>query len=379
MPPPPPPPPRPPAGKIGPKKYVRPAKKASPPRMMSGVERVHSARAMPNTRPKTSDAARKAARNRALGALIGAAIGDSIGSHMEFQHDFAHNPASKLPTPERVREALRMPGNGPPHMLAPGQVTDDTEMALALASALKGARPTDGFPAGKVRAAYHAWVLSGPFDVGVSTRGAFEHATKATINPKNESNGALMRIAPLAAWCYRLDDASIGRLARADTALSHSNGVAQLASGAYVIALCALIRGEGPAAARKRALAWLKTVRNPVSARVVTRWITAPTDPSNSDTMRSAGWLKHAVRLAFFHLKRGSTFRSAIRRTLLTGGDTDTNAAIVGAMLGARDGSSKLPPLWRRRVLTSNTSNGAHPRPALYHPHKFVAFVNAVV
>lgn len=35
-------------------------------------------------------------------------------------------------------------------------------------------------------------------------------------------------------------------------------------------------------------------------------------------------------------------------------------------------------PAWRRRVLTANTMNG-QPRPTLYHPHEYIAYVNAVV
>jgi ADP-ribosylglycohydrolase len=331
--------------------------------------------------PANFDAQKKRVRDRALGALIGVSIGDSIGSYMEFQHDAAYSNHPVLPSTERVREALRMPGNGPPHFLAPGQVTDDVEMALALASVLKGKNPRDGFPKREAWSAYHAWIKSNPFDVGVSTRDAFgpSNSSKSLVNPRNESNGCLMRISPLAVWARNLQDGDIARLAGSETSLSHSSPVARVATAAYVITLASLVRGEGPSVARRRALDWLKTVKNPVSARKVRSWIVAESDPSNSNSMKSAGWIKHAFRLAFFHLKRRSTFRSALRHTLLTGGDTDTNAAIVGAMIGARDGFASLPPLWKRRVLTSDTNRGKHPRPSLYHPANFVSFANVTI
>jgi ADP-ribosylglycohydrolase len=378
--PPPPPPPAPrlaAGGKLPLKKYVRQEKKKSAPRPPAYVAPLPPPKS--TAPPANFDAKRKRARDRALGALIGASIGDAIGSFLEFQHDYAYSSNPVLPTPERVREALRMPGNGPPHFLASGQVTDDQELALALASVLKGHDPRAGLPREDVWKVFHAWIESGPFDVGVSTRAAFEPSrrTNARVNPKNESNGDLMRIAPLAVWAAKLSDADIAKIVDAETMLSHSSTTARIASATYAISLASLVRGEGPAAARRRALEFLKTVSNPVTARKIRGWIVAEHDPSDENAMRSAGWLKHGFRLAFFHLKRGSTFRSGIRHTLLVGGDTDTNACIVGAFLGARDGFSKLPPLWKRRVLTANTNHGRHPRPLLYHPHRYVAFVNS--
>ena len=57
---------------------------------------------------------------------------------------------------------------------------------------------------------------------------------------------------------------------------------------------------------------------------------------------------------AFFHLLEQSTFENALRETLAGGGDTDTNACIVGALLGALHGIDGIPttvfctatPIW---------------------------------
>ena len=55
-----------------------------------------------------------------------------------------------------------------------------------------------------------------------------------------------------------------------------------------------------------------------------------------------------------------------------SGGDTDTNAAICGALLGAVHGRSSVPEQWQRMVLTCRPLLGqpgvSQPRPAVYWP-----------
>lgn len=369
MPPPPPPPPAP-KGKLLAKKkaFVDPFKKRSPPKRFVAPPLP----AVNLATPKSLDTKQRGVRNRALGALFGASIGDSLGSYIEFLYDdnTPGRPLPALPTAAAIKKTLTMPGGGT-HGVAVGQVTDDTEMACALASVLAGRDPRAGFPTAAVRAAYVAWVKSGPFDLGISTRAAFENMKPSA---ESQSNGSLMRASPIAVWARDLPDAAIGSLARADAALSHASPIAQLATGAYVIAMAALIRGEKAGVARKRAIAWLDA-SGAGAAKLVRSWITSTANVSNANSRVKAGWLKHAFRLAFFHLHKRSTFRTAVRQTLLTGGDTDTNACIVGAMIGARGGFTKLPPAWRAKVLKADTNLG-RPRPTLYHPRRFVTFAN---
>ncbi len=69
------------------------------------------------------------------------------------------------------------------------------------------------------------------------------------------------------------------------------------------------------------------------------------------DAQHLAGFVKHAFTLAFHHLRRRSSYADGMRATLCAGGDTDTNAAIVGAMLGALWGLSGIPQGMARPVL----------------------------
>ena len=56
-----------------------------------------------------------------------------------------------------------------------------------------------------------------------------------------------------------------------------------------------------------------------------------------------SGWVLLALQNAFCHLRRGATVEDALVATVGKGGDTDTNAAIAGALLGAADGLGAIP------------------------------------
>ena len=60
-----------------------------------------------------------------------------------------------------------------------------------------------------------------------------------------------------------------------------------------------------------------------------------------------------AFSYTFYYLKLELSYEEAIRRTLLLGGDTDTNAAIVGGLMGAYHGVDAIPEKWRNAVLNS--------------------------
>ena len=70
------------------------------------------------------------------------------------------------------------------------------------------------------------------------------------------------------------------------------------------------------------------------------------------------------------HLLLGSDYESAIAETLEGGGDTDTNACIVGGLIGAAVGVDEIPQKIRDAVLNCNTSLGKHPRPDFLHPRQ---------
>ena len=114
-------------------------------------------------------------------------------------------------------EALQMPGNMRPFYLAPGQVTDDSELAMCLLSALS---EMDRFDFAPIAHNYKTWYESNPFDMEHTTASGFSgiktnqkgevdvaHAYDGvmTYNKDSESNGSLMRHTPMAVYTHLLD------------------------------------------------------------------------------------------------------------------------------------------------------------------------------
>lgn len=323
-------------------------------------------------------AAEGIALDRAVGCLLGLAIGDSLGAQVEFK-TAAGIAASH---PDGVRDLRASPVW---HTII-GQVTDDTELALALARALVGRKEYD---AEAVADAYGAWDASGPFDCGTTCGQAFSAAARAATGSKadaarkaanrgSQANGALMRVAPIGVWA-----GSPGRAAAAamtDSALSHPHPASQAACAAFAAAIAAAIDGADRAGMIAVALSTARSVEGGQS--VVTTLEQARAGQPPAEYQDQMGWVLIALGNAFFHLAAGTDAETALIRTVGAGGDTDTNAAIAGALLGAADGRLGFPPRWVMPVLTCRPDAGlaiSRPRPDIYWTDDLVDLAEALL
>jgi ADP-ribosyl-[dinitrogen reductase] hydrolase len=293
----------------------------------------------------------------ARGALIGALAGDAIGAYLEFFR--------RELTPGDVEVAMTLPGGGA-HRVAPGQITDDGELTLCLARSLAGRTTWDPEP---VARAYRDWMGSRPFDVGGTTATAFgpalgvhegvaaRMAAAAQGSLGSKANGAMMRQSGLGAWSWRLTPAEAAEAARADARLSHPNLSCQDSCAAYVCAIRHLVIHPGDAEGARvaaRAVAQEPEVRG---------WL----DDADRGALPPGSPMDGFVRIAFthamYHLRLRTPWPEAIRAVLAIGGDTDTNACIVGGLLGALHGEEAVPERAREALRTCDTSRG-RPRPA---------------
>ncbi len=321
--------------------------------------------ASPEPRPSLADAA--------VGAVLGALVGDAAGAVLEF--------LDRPVTGADVDHAMTMPGGGTWNV-APGQVTDDGELTMCLLRALAGggARPRDA-----AAPRYAAWVASRPFDIGATTSaslgclrrpewskraeeiGVADAITEAARQRCMESkaNGSLMRISPLAVWGAARSRDELLVAAAEDASLSHPNPSCVDAARAYVLALSTLVRTGGDvAAALEEVHAWASRA----ACEEVRGWLEDAASGVEVPFTPLDGFVRIGFTHAFRHLHRGTTYEAGLREVLAGGGDTDTNACIVGGMLGARWGAAAIPSEMRAAVLACDTSRGAHPRPVDFHP-----------
>jgi ADP-ribosyl-[dinitrogen reductase] hydrolase len=306
--------------------------------------------------------------SRAQGCLLGQLAGDALGSAVEFQS--AAEIARQHP-----HGVTRLMDGGTWNLIA-GQPTDDSEMALALARSLVQER---GFDAKAVAAAYVGWRQSGPFDIGGTTaNGIAALAVGRAAQSKSQSNGALMRVSPIGIFAAG-NPARAARLATEDAALTHPDPVCRAASAAYAAAIALGIAGAGPE--EVWAAAHAHAGSGPAAEAVRTRLIAARQD-SPADFQFQMGWVLTALQNAFFWLMQGTSLAKALPATIASGGDTDTNAAVCGALLGAVQGRDAVPLQWRNAVLTCRPvalPGIPHPRPTDYWPDDALDLAEALL
>jgi len=277
---------------------------------------------------------------RGQGALLGQVIGDSLGSLVESKS--AADITGRFP-----RGLVDLADGGVYHTIA-GQPTDDSEMAIALARCLVANK---GFAADKVLDAYREWMTTRPLDIGATT----ERGLLGMHTNESESNGGLMRVSPIGIAFFR-DANKAAQAARGDAALTHRNPVCLEASAGYAAAIAAGVGGGGREEMVKAALAHCTG-----AAREAIERGSAGAAPA--DFAKNPGWVLLALQNAFYHLAR-SDFEGALVQTVAKGGDTDTNGAIAGALLGACHGRDSIPARWVRPVLACRPlAEAGAPRP----------------
>ncbi len=305
---------------------------------------------------------------RAQGCLLGQLVGDALGSQVEFQ------------SPESIRsrypDGMRELQDGGTFQTLAGQPTDDSEMALMLARCLARDRKYD---AGAALEAYIHWRDSGPFDIGATTSAALGAARRGrdredrlrlaafSALEQSQANGSLMRISPMAIFGWSSPD-DAAEWARQDSGLTHPNRVCRESCAAYVRAIAAALSGGDAGDCYSAALEEAKMGGD---EDVISALKAAADKPPEGIVGPRDGWVLTALQYAFYHLLHAGSFEEALVETVSSGGDTDTNAAICGALLGAVHGRDAIPARWRRCVLTCRPMaevGARHPRPSDFWP-----------
>lgn len=316
----------------------------------------------------------------ALGAVFGALAGDAAGAVLEMQQ--------QAPTAGDVDRAMRFPGGGF-WMVAPGQVTDDGELTMCLLQALAESR---AYEPDTVAKWYGRWYRSDPFDIGDATRAGLAPAiTHSPEQPAglalamstsararsmtSKANGSLMRATPLGVWGRELDADTLAAVARADSALTHPNPSCGDAVAAYVIAIASLLRAPGD---RSGAFGAARSWAEREACAEVRGWLDDAEHSRKPAYVPKAGFVKIAFTEAFRHLLLGTPWDIAVRETLLGGGDTDTNACIVGGITGAAGGAFGVVVRAREAVLASDHVFG-RVRPSWLHPREVPGLLTRVM
>ena len=275
-----------------------------------------------------------AVKDRAVGALLGLAVGDALGTTLEFS---ARDSKPLL---------TDMVGGGP-FRLKPGEWTDDTAMALALADSLVADPKLNEADLMRRFVDWHrrgSYSCTGQcFDIGVTTRQALARFERdgnplaGSSDPQSAGNGSLMRLSPVAIRHWRDRDMLVGVAAR-QSRTTHAAIEAVDACIAFADMLADAIAGES----RDDVLSRNRTSRS----RAVAQILAGCWRGKRRDEVRSSGYVIHSLEAAIWCVARTADFRSAVLLAANLVDDADTVAAITGQLAGALYGASAIPQAW---------------------------------
>ncbi|MCY9786559.1 ADP-ribosylglycohydrolase family protein [Nocardiopsis sp. EMB25] len=283
------------------------------------------------------------ADDRAVGVLLGAACGDALGVPYEFGPPL---PADRVP--EMVGGGL-----GP---YAPGEYSDDTQMAVCVAESLRDHDdPLAPEALAATARAFLRWRAEGATDIGNQTArvlGGAEHAWRSddvarvmtegaaelyASGVRSAGNGSLMRTGPLA-LAYLDDPWGLAAAARRYSDLTHGDPLA----GEACVLWCEGVRHavvDGDLAGVRAGLNLLPEDRRDAWSG----WL-GEAEERPPHAFGDNGFVVRALQAAWSAITHEPDgFTGALRAAVRAGNDTDTVAAIAGALLGARWGAGEIP------------------------------------
>jgi ADP-ribosyl-[dinitrogen reductase] hydrolase len=274
----------------------------------------------------------KKSKDRVLGALLGVAVGDALGAPLEFMS--AEEIRSKHG--DEVREMI---GGGWLNV-APGEITDDTQMTLAVAEGI-AENPCDPIPA--IGRRFIEWYDGRPKDIGNCCRGAITYAkadgasdfqgwfsaaqrVHEETGGRTAGNGALMRTIYPALW-YGYETIQAEQIAR----MTHIHNHSRLTVIAYTRAVADLIGADYDIKWGKERIEYhIKTAR----------------DLINDKKLQPDGYAPNSLVCAANAIRDTDSFEDALVRAVNLGGDADTIGAITGGLAGALYGAEAIPQRW---------------------------------
>ena len=277
-------------------------------------------------------------QDRYRGVLLGLACGDALGGPVEFlsRDDIATQH------PGGLREFI----GGGWLDLYPGEITDDTQMTLAISRSLAEKGDVDMSDIG---ARFVAWADTDPKDIGLTTRAAIDALRRGVdwheagmhvsgyASGNAAGNGAVMRCAPVALR-FRSDKQRLITASRDTARITHADRRCQSSAVAVNGMIAHLLDGG--------AIADIPGVVLPdiVDKEVVAALAKASDLPI--EKVRSGGFVIDTMQASLWSQKQTSSFEEAVILAVSLGADTDTTGAVTGALAGAAYGASAIPARW---------------------------------
>jgi ADP-ribosyl-[dinitrogen reductase] hydrolase len=295
---------------------------------------------------------REALLDRFRGAMLGLAVGNALGLPVEGES--AH--AIRRHFPGGITEVGTEEHDRP--------WDDDLAQAAILAEVLLQSEELDpeAFAARLV-----VWARENGRGIGGLTRSAIDELAKGRTSHEaarvawernamsNAGNGAVMRCLPVALRHIR-SGANLIRTARTSALVTHYDARCEWSTVVAAVALATCLSAE-PVAVGDLAIA-IEAIRGegwPADsmeqvAEAIRSVERATLDALKLDDPVDMGYTLKAMQVALWCTAQAGGFEQIVIGVVNEGGDTDTNGALAGAVMGARYGASSIPPRWLDNV-----------------------------
>lgn len=279
--------------------------------------------------------------NRFRGCLLGLAVGDAVGTTVEFRPR-----GTFLPLTDMV--------GGGPFNLNPGAWTDDTSMALCLATSLL---ERNGFDPRDQMNRYCNWYEHGYlsstdrcFDIGVTVRNALQRYQvkgepfSGSTDPKSAGNGSIMRLAPVPMYYFPNHELILQYSAESSRT---THGALECVDACRLLGdiLYRALSGAG-----KRDLL-LGSNTKIIESHSIKKLANGDYFTKTEDAIHGNGYVVTSLEAALWCFWTTDTYRDAVLKAANLGEDADTTAAICGQVAGAYYGDSGIPENWLQQLV----------------------------
>ncbi|MET0026362.1 MAG: ADP-ribosyl-[dinitrogen reductase] hydrolase [Candidatus Thiodiazotropha sp.] len=266
---------------------------------------------------------------KASAAYLGLALGDALGATTEFL------TPNEIKARYGVHNTIR--GGGWLN-LKPGQVTDDTEMSLALGDAIL---KSGGVSARSVAQSFSDWMKSKPIDIGNTVRRGivqFRNTGHPWVDENfyDAGNGACMRCLPVALVYHGSSTDALVVASRTQAHTTHNNPLSDAGTETVLRMTVAAMKGAQHDELLEMAQQLVEEHRE---YRFDKRRVENP-----------SGYIVETLQVVFQALFENPDFETTLIDVVNRGGDADTTGAIAGMLAGARYGMSSLPEQWLKKL-----------------------------
>ncbi len=284
--------------------------------------------------------------SKVIDGVIGHAIGDAMGTPVQFKdRKLFYKPVTKMlnsPVGDR------------------GTWSDDTSMEIATMDSFINC---NGWNYDDIMNNFCDWINDAKFtsrgitfDVGITCLKAIKNfasnrtpALESGLDDiRSNGNGSLMRIQPVAYYCYyrKLNNNDIYELVKNISSLTHKHEISILGCYIYILYMIKLLQGNDKFSAHNMIKIEDYSMFSEESKKYYKRILIDDLNLLKIDDIKSSGYVVDSLEASIWVVLKAKDYKETIIGAVNLGGDTDTIGAIAGSMAGIIYGYETIPKEW---------------------------------